>query len=99
MTLSPEHQADALESELGDDDRVFLDELAEAITRRRLSTPAIFFLESVKPLNLVASSTMVFFRPILQALWRNPIAYDRAANLLEKRAAIELLLRRLEAKA
>lgn len=81
------------------EDAELLDKLADGIARRRLTTVAIFFLESVKPLNFVASQTMYFFRPIVQTIWTNPLTWDRVAKLLERRETIELLLRRLEARA
>ena len=94
-----EEQADHLEHELTDDDRKLLDELAEAVAKRRMATPAIFFLESVKPMGYIASQVMHFFRPVIQAVWTNPMTYDRIAKILERRGSIELLLRRLEARA
>jgi hypothetical protein len=33
------------------------------------------------------------------AVWTNPLRWDRTAALLERRGSIELLLRRLEARA
>jgi hypothetical protein len=42
---------------------------------------------------------MHFFRPIVQTIWTDPVTWDRVARLLERRGAIELLLRRLEARA
>ncbi len=92
-------QADELEGELTDDDRAMLDQLAEGIASRRLTTPAIFFLESMKPMNFVGSSMMIFFRPIITLIWNNPVRFDRVRELLEHRGAMELLVRRLEALA
>ena len=88
-----------LEASLSDEDRAFLDELADGIARRRLTAPALFFLESMKPLNFVGSQTLHFFRPMVQMIWSNPDRYDRLARLLEQRGTIELILRRLEARA
>jgi hypothetical protein len=96
---TPEEQADALERTLDEDDRKLLDKLAEGITRRRLTAPAIFFLESMKPLGFVASQALVFFRPVVQAVASNPVTYDRLQKILEQRGSVELLLRRLEERA
>ena len=74
-------------------------DLAEGIVKRRLTPAAIFFLESVKPLGYVGSQVLLFFRPIIQTLWSNPHTYDTFASILERRGSIELLLRRIEAKA
>lgn len=97
--LNHEQQADRLEAALSDDDRALLDELADRIARRRLVAAALMFFESVKPLNFVTSQMLVFFRPMVQVLWSEPHRYDQVARLLEQRGTIELLLRRLEARA
>jgi hypothetical protein len=96
---SEDQQARELEASLSDEDRAFLDELADGIARRRLTAAALFFLESMKPMGFVGSQALHFFRPIVQILWSNPQRYDRLARLLEKRGTIELILRRLEARS
>lgn len=94
-----ENAADELEAALTEEERAFLDKLADAISTRRLTPAAIFFLESVKPLNYVASQMLVFLRPMIQIVWSDPQKYDQVVALLERRGSIELLLRRLEARA
>jgi hypothetical protein len=89
---------EALEAELSDEERELLDSLADGIARRRLTPAAVFFLESVKPLGYVSSQVLHFFRPMVDVVWRNPVTYDRMAKLLERRGAVELLIRRLEAR-
>lgn len=89
-----EQQADDLERELTDDERALFDRIAEAVARRRLATAAILFLESARPLGFVASQIMHFFRPLVG----ESTSYERLARLLERRGAIELLIRRLEAR-
>jgi hypothetical protein len=91
--------ASELEGSLSGDERVFLDELAEGIARRRLTAAAIFFLESVKPLGFVGSQVLYFLQPLVRVVWPEPHRYDQLARLLERRGSIELLLRRLEARA
>lgn len=88
-----------LEAELSDEDRALLDGLADGIARRRLTPAALFFLESMKPMGFVASYMMLFLRPIVSVIWSDPARWDRVAALLERRGSIELLLRRLEARA
>lgn len=90
---------DALEGALSDDDRALLDKLADGIARRRLTTAALFFLESMKPLGFLGSQAMRFFQPIVQVVWPSPENYERLAGILERRGAIELLCRRLEARS
>jgi len=42
--------------------------LAKALVERKLTAPAIFFLESVKPLSFVGSQAMVFLQPIVHCI-------------------------------
>lgn len=88
----------ALEASLADEDRALLDQLADGIARRHLTPAALFFLESMKPMGYVGSQMMVFLRPIVSVIWTNPSRWDQLQRLLERRGAIELLLRRLEAR-
>jgi hypothetical protein len=97
--LTHDEQADALEGRLTDSERALLDRFADALARRRLTVAAMFFLESVQPLGFVASQAMHFFRPMLRAVVDSSETWDRTARLLERRGAIELVLRRLEARA
>ena len=92
-------QADALEQELTDEEKEFLTTLADRIVKMGMLTPAMFFLESSKPLAYVGSQMMYFFRPIISLVWWNPISYDKMSRLLERRGAVELLIRRLEERA
>lgn len=94
-----EHEVQALEDQLSDDERAMLDDFADGVVGRGMVAPAIFFLESMKPLGFVTSQVMYFFRPMVQVVWSDPIRYDRLAKILERRGTIELLLRRLEARA
>ena len=79
-------------------DGVMLDELADAITRRHLATPALFFLESMRPLSFVGSQMMVFLRPMVSMVWTNPQRWDQLQRVLEERGSVEELARRLEAR-
>lgn len=92
-----ERQANELEAALTDEEKQFLDDIADRIAKRRMTPAALFFLESMKPLGFVGSQVMHFFRPVISALWSNPVTYDRISAVLERRGSIELLLRRLEA--
>jgi len=75
-----------------------LDELADAIVRRHMATPALFFLESMRPLGFVASQMMVFLRPLVAIAWPAPQRWDQVQRVLEERGSIELLAQRLEAR-
>jgi hypothetical protein len=111
-------QADALEQTLTEQERTLLDWLAEALAKRRLTSAALFLLESLKPMGFLGSQMMLMMRPLLALVWPkmgptnglgateqgfearpDPATWDRVQNLLERRGAVELLLRRLEARA
>lgn len=80
------------------DDEQLLDELADAIVRRRMGTPALFFLESMRPLSFVGSQMMLFLRPFVALVWSDPRRYDQLARILEHRESVEQLAVRLEAR-
>jgi hypothetical protein len=83
---------------LTEDEGALLDELADAVAKRKLTPAAVFFLESITPLNWLASQALLFFRPIVAVIWHDPVRWDRLQVILEKRGSIEELLRRLEAR-
>ncbi|MBI2895217.1 MAG: hypothetical protein HYY06_16810 [Deltaproteobacteria bacterium] len=83
-------------ADLSPADRALLDRIARKVVDKGMSAPAIFFLESIKPLNFVASQAMIFFGPILTSIFSRS-DYDRLATILEDRGSIEELLTRIEA--
>ena len=91
--------SDAAEAGLSADDRAMLDELADAIAARKLTSAAIFFLESIQPLGLLGSQLMLGLRPLVAIVWASQVRWDQVQRVLEQRGAIEALLRRLEARA
>jgi hypothetical protein len=76
-------------------DEELLAAVAQRIVGMSLAVPAVFFLESTKPLSFVGSQALVFLQPFVEAFLsvRN---YERLAALLEDRANIERLIQRLE---
>ena len=87
-----------MKEDLDPEESKLLDELADAVAARELTPAAVFFLESVKPLGWLGSQLLLFFRPIVSLIWHDPVRWDRAQKILEKRGAIEWLLQRLEAR-
>ena len=69
--------------------------LAQKTVKRGLSVPAIFFLESTKPLSYIGSQAMAFFGPFVRILFESP-HYYRYQEMLEDRANVELLLQIIE---
>jgi hypothetical protein len=80
---------------LSAEDRALLERLAARVVELRLEVPAILALETGKPLSLLASSAMIFFEPIAQALYPGA-QYGRYAALAERRDAIEALIVAIE---
>lgn len=72
-----------------------LDKLAKKVVEYRMTVPAIMFLETVKPLSYIGSQTMVFFEPMVKAVF-NVAEYDDFRILMEDRRNVEELLVRIE---
>ncbi|HEU4436837.1 MAG TPA: hypothetical protein VFR89_05175 [candidate division Zixibacteria bacterium] len=72
-----------------------LDKLAKKVIEYRMTVPAIMFLETVKPLSYIGSQTMVFFEPMVKAVF-NVAEYDEFRIILEDRRNVEELLVRIE---
>ncbi len=81
---------------LTDDDRQLLSKIADKVVSRRMTTPAVLFLSSVKPLSSIGSQTMVFLRPFLVPLL-NAADYDRVADIMDRREGAEALIDAIEA--
>lgn len=62
---------------------------------RRLAAPALFLLESSKPLSFLASQGLVFLGPFVDAALDVP-SYDAVVRMLEDRDNVERLLQRIE---
>jgi hypothetical protein len=72
-----------------------LAKIAGQIVKRKLTTPAILFFESVKPLSFVGSQALVFLQPIIQA-FLNRREYDEITLMMEERENVEKLLLEIE---
>ena len=89
----------ALESPHGPlkaEDHELMARLAQKIVSRELSTPAVMFLQSVRPLSCISSQAMVFLRPFLTPLF-NRADYDRVVAILDRRDGIAVLIDAIEA--
>jgi hypothetical protein len=75
--------------------RAIIDRLCGHVVARGLTTPALVFLESVRPLNYVSSQTLQFFSPILSVI-ADRKAVDELAAFLEHRGSVEFLCKRIE---
>lgn len=78
------------------EDDALLDKIARMTVRWGMAVPAIFLLESSKPLNFVGSQFLHFLSPMVNSVL-NARDLDRLALLLERRDTVEELIRRIEA--
>jgi len=88
----------ALEGPLGpltEEDRALLRRVAVTIDRRGMSAAAIFFLESLRPLNYIGSQAMVFLRPFLTMIFSQP-EYEQLTAIMEHREGIRALVDEIE---
>ena len=84
-----------MKSNICNNDRQFLIDLAAKIKSKKLNVPSIFFLEMMKPLSFISSQAMIFFGPIFSAFIK-PDSYYRAAEIFENRDNVEFLLKEIE---
>jgi len=77
------------------EDKAFLTKLAEEVKARRMTTPAIFFLEMMRPLNFVGSQAMIFFGPIISTFVKTD-GYYKAAEIFENNNSVEFLIQEIE---
>ncbi len=80
------------------EDDALLSKVAAVIVRRRMTEPAILFLESTAPLNFLSSQALHFLAPILD-LACDAREIERAAAVLERRDAVPRLIALIEAAA
>jgi len=72
-----------------------LNDLANAVARRGLQTPALFALEIHRPLAFTLSQGMIVFGPLFAPLIGME-RMERAARLLREPGIIDLLIERIE---
>ena len=80
-------------TELTDDE--LIERVAAEVVDRRLAAPAIFLLESSKPISFIASQGLVFLGPFVHAALSAP-SYDAFCRMIENRENVEKLIVRLE---
>lgn len=81
--------------EFSKEDKKLLGKLAQTVVSRRLTAPAILFLETSKPLSFIGSQFLVAIQPFIQAVF-NFNQYDRIVQLLEDRENVELFIQLIE---
>ena len=93
-STSEETQAPTPNPELTDEE--LINRTAKEIVQRRLAAPAVFLLESSRPLSFIASQGLVFLGPFIDAAFEVP-QYDAFCRMIESRENVEKLTRRIEA--
>ena len=78
-----------------DEQRELLEKIAMQVVKRRLTAPAILFLEMCKPLNFLGSQVLIALNPFVQVVF-NTTEYQKFALIIEKDANVELLIRLME---
>ncbi len=71
------------------------DKVCREVARRRMTTPALLFLETFRPLNFIGSQVLHFFQPIVSAVLTTD-GYQQFAIFLESRGSVNYLCRRIE---
>jgi hypothetical protein len=75
------------------------DQLVENLARRlddwRLTTPAIAFLETHRPLSFLASQSLLALQPLLM-LFLGDVSVEEYATLLEDPSSVQRVICRLE---
>ena len=78
-----------------DEQRALLEKLAQWVVSKNLTTPAVLFLETGKPLNFLGSQLLIAFSPFIQAFFKGE-QYQKVALILEKDENVELLIELIE---
>ena len=73
-----------------------IDKIATKIVKRRLSVPAVLFMEVVKPISFFGAQTLNFFGPIVESFLKKENRYYDVTEFLEDRGNIERILCRIE---
>ena len=83
---------------LTDKDRELLARLAEKVVRRQMASPAILFLESLRPLSYIGGQALAFLRPFIEPFFK-PADVKRLVKILERREGLRALVRAIERTA
>jgi len=80
---------------LSKEDDALFEKLARFVVRKKMTTPAILFLESSKPLSFIGSQFLIVLGPLVKIFF-DLKEYDQIVSLMEKRDNVELLIQKLE---
>lgn len=77
------------------EEQAVVDQVAQGVVRRGMSTPAIMLLESVRPLHFVGSQALAFFEPLASAVL-DPAKCQTFRRVLERPRGIPQLIASIE---
>lgn len=72
-----------------------VDKLSDFLAKRGLTTPAIFFIKSSAPLNMIVNQFLVFLNPFVTLVF-NKKEYEMFTGVLEHRNSMDFMVTRLE---
>lgn len=72
-----------------------VDKVLESVVKRGLTTPAMLFLESSRPLNYIGAQALTFLGPMAEVVLPAG-GYRLFTQFLERRGSIDYLCRRLQ---
>jgi hypothetical protein len=84
-----------MQDQSAEQNRELIEQVARQIGDRKLATPALLFLEVIKPFSFLASQGLLLAEPLLSFLYEEPRIGDYA-ELLADRSNVEHLMVRLE---
>ncbi len=91
-----EPHEEILPEDVSEEDRErILKRVATEIVSRRLTAPAIFFLEAYSPLSFVGGQAMIVLEPFIHAIFDLP-DYRRFALMMERRENVNRLITLIE---
>ena len=81
--------------EFSEEETRVADKLADFIAKRHLTVPAIFFVKSSAPLNMIANQMLVFLNPFATFVL-NKEEYKTFTGMLEHRNSMDFIVERIE---
>lgn len=78
-----------------EEQKAVVEQISEEVVKRKMATPALIFLETMRPLNYIGAQVMHFFKPFISAIMTTD-KYNRFAEFLENRKSVDYLCERIE---
>ena len=90
-----EHNINYSSTNIEENDRKFLSNIALRVHNSGLVIPAVFFLEMTKPISSLGGHLLVFLGPVLNSFIQSE-NYYRRIEVFENRENVELLIKMIE---